>query len=59
VKYAESFGCVGLRVTKTEDLLPTLKKAISINNVVIVDVPVDYTENFELSNRLGKLVCPL
>lgn len=59
VKYAESFGCVGLRVTKTEDLLPTFKKAVSMDNVVIVDVPIDYTENFELSNRLGKLVCPL
>lgn len=59
VKYAESFGCVGLRVRKTEDLLPTLKEAINIPNVVMVDVPVDYSENFELSNRLGKLVCPL
>lgn len=59
VKYAESFGCVGLRVTKTEDLLPTLKKALSINDVVIVDVPVDYSENFELTSRLGNLVCPI
>lgn len=59
VKYAESFGCVGIRISKTEELLPTLKKAITIPNVVIIDVPVDYSENFELSSRLGKLVCPL
>lgn len=59
VKYAESFGCVGMRVRKTEDLLPMLKEALNIPNVVIMDVPVDYSENFELSNRLGKLVCPL
>jgi acetolactate synthase-1/2/3 large subunit len=59
VKYAESFGCVGMRVKKTKDLLPMLKEAVKIKNVVVVDVPVDYTENFELSNRLGKLVCPL
>ncbi|MBI2638353.1 acetolactate synthase large subunit [Candidatus Peregrinibacteria bacterium] len=59
VKYAESFGCIGMRVKKTKELLPMLKEAVKIKNVVIVDVPVDYTENFELSNRLGKLVCPL
>lgn len=59
VKYAESFGCVGMRVERTEDLLPTLKKALAINNVVLIDVPVDYTENFELTSRLGKLVCPI
>lgn len=59
VKYAESFGCVGMRVKKTKDLLPMLKEAVKIPNVVIIDVPVDYTENFELSNRLGKLVCPI
>ncbi|PJC37336.1 acetolactate synthase large subunit, partial [Candidatus Peregrinibacteria bacterium CG_4_9_14_0_2_um_filter_53_11] len=55
VKYAESFGCTGLRVERTEDLLPTLKKALEIDDVVIVDVPVDYSENFELTNKLGKL----
>ncbi|MBP9718404.1 acetolactate synthase large subunit [Candidatus Gracilibacteria bacterium] len=59
IKYAESLGCVGMRVEKTEDLLPTLKRALATPNVVIVDVPVDYTENFELTNRLGHLVCPL
>lgn len=59
VKYAESFGCVGIRIKRTRDLLPTLQKAVKIKNVVIIDVPVDYTENFELSNKLGKLVCPI
>jgi len=59
VKYAESFGCVGMRVEKTEDLRPTLEKAVQIDNVVIVDVPVDYSENIELSNKLGELVCPI
>lgn len=59
IKYAESFGCVGLRVNKTEELLPTLKKALAMNDVVIIDVPVDYSENFELTNKLGGLVCPM
>ena len=59
VKYAESFGCVGIKIKKTQDLLPTLKKAVKMKNVVIIDVPVDYSENFELTNKLGHLVCPL
>lgn len=59
IKYAESFGCTGLRVNSAEELLPTLKKALAMNDVVIVDVPVDYSENFELTNKLGGLVCPM
>jgi acetolactate synthase-1/2/3 large subunit len=55
VKYAESFGAKGYRVTKTEDLVPTLKKAFADNTVVIVDCPVDYRENMKLTDRLKKL----
>jgi len=59
VKYAESFGGKGYRVEKTEDLLPTLEKAFADNTVVIVDVPVDYSENMKLTEKLGNLVCPI
>jgi acetolactate synthase-1/2/3 large subunit len=55
VKYAESFGAKGYRVTKTEDLVPTLKKAFDDNTVVIVDCPVDYRENMKLTERLKKI----
>ncbi len=59
VKYAESFGAKGYRVESADELLPTLEKAFADNTVVIVDVPVDYSENMKLTEKLGNLVCPI
>jgi len=59
IKYAESFGAKGYRVESAGDLLPTLKKAIADNTVVIIDCPVDYSENMKLTEKLGELVCPI
>ena len=59
VKFAESFGAKGYKVEKTEDLIPTLRQAITDNTVVVVDCPVDYAENMKLTEKLGHLVCPI
>jgi acetolactate synthase-1/2/3 large subunit len=59
VKYAESFGARGYRVEKAQDLVPTLEKAFADKTVVIIDVPVDYSENMKLTEKLGQLVCPV
>ena len=59
VKYAESFGALGYRVDSAEELIPTLELAFSQNTVVIIDVPVDYSENMKLTEKLGELVCPI
>ena len=59
VKYAESFGAKGYRVESARDLAPTLEKAFADDTVVIVDVPVDYSENMKLTEKLGHLVCPV
>lgn len=59
VKYAESFGAKGYRVESAKELLPTIEKAISDNTVVVIDVPVDYSENMKLTEKLGNLVCPI
>lgn len=59
VKYAEAFGAKGYRVEKTEDLLPTLKRAIADDTVCIIDCPVDYSENLKLTEQLGEMVCPI
>lgn len=59
VKYAESLGALGFRVESAEDLIPTLNHAFMENTVVIVDVPVDYSENMKLTEKLGELVCPI
>jgi acetolactate synthase-1/2/3 large subunit len=57
VKYAESFGAKGYRVESADALLPTLEQAFNDNTVVVVDVPVDYSENMKLTEKLGQLVC--
>ena len=59
VQFAESFGAKAYRIERTEDLLPTLKQAIKDNTVVVIDCPVDYSENLKLTDKLGKLVCPI
>ena len=59
VKYAESFGARGYRVTSVDELLPTLNRAIADDTVVIIDCPVDYGENMKLTAKLGELVCPI
>lgn len=56
VKFAESMGAVGYRIEKTEDLLPTLKKAFKQDRPVIIDCPVDYRENMKLTAHLEKLM---
>ena len=45
VKVAEAYGAVGIRVTKKEDVVPALKKALSINKPVVLDFHVDPEEN--------------
>ena len=45
VKYAESYGAKGSRVTKCGDLTPTLEAAFKGGGVHLVVVPIDYSEN--------------
>jgi acetolactate synthase I/II/III large subunit len=45
VKLAEAYGAVGLRATKPEEVVPTLKKAFSIPEPVIIDFEIDPEEN--------------
>lgn len=59
VRYAESFGARGYRVHKAEELLPVLEQAFNDNTVAVIDVPVDYSENLKLTEKLGRLVCPV
>ncbi len=45
VKVAEAYGAVGLRVTKKEEVAPAIEKALSIDNVVLIDFVVEPEEN--------------
>ena len=56
VKFAESMGAAGYRIEKTEDLLPTLITAFKQDKPVIIDCPVDYSENMKLTHHLEELM---
>lgn len=59
VKLAESFGAKGYRVSSEDELAPILQTALQQKVPAIIDCPVDYSENVRLSERLGKLICPM
>ena len=59
VKLAESFGAKGYRITSEDELLPVLEESLKQSLPVIIDCPVDYSENLRLTEKLGKLICPL
>lgn len=45
VKLAESYGAVGMKITKPEEVEPILKKVLNINSLVILDVHIAPEEN--------------
>ena len=45
VKLAESYGAVGIRVTKKEEVRPAIKKALSTDNIVLLDFHIEPEEN--------------
>jgi acetolactate synthase I/II/III large subunit len=45
VKLAESFGAVGLRADKPEEVDPLIQEMLKVDRAVIADVRVDKTEN--------------
>lgn len=48
VKYVEAFGAKGLRVNKPSELGKVLDEAFATKGPVLVDIPVDYSDNAEL-----------
>ena len=44
VKFAESMGAVGIRVTKKEEVGPAIEKAIALNTTVVLDCQIDYDD---------------
>lgn len=45
VKLADAYGAEGYRITKPEELMPTLRTAFASPNTAIIDVRVERTEN--------------
>ena len=59
IKLADSFGAKGMRVKEGDNLQEILGEALQSKVPVLIDCPVDYGENIKLTERLGKLVCPV
>ncbi|MGO9015003.1 MAG: acetolactate synthase large subunit [Dissulfurispiraceae bacterium] len=58
VKYAESYGAVGVKVKEGDDLSELLRKAFALKKLVIIECPVDYSVNLEtFSKELANIVC--
>jgi acetolactate synthase I/II/III large subunit len=55
VRYAESFGAKGYRVTEGSELRPILKEALNCGRPAVIDCPVDDGENLRLTERLRSL----
>ena len=45
VKLAESYGALGIKVTKKEEVRPAIEKAIQTDNVVFIDFHIEPEEN--------------
>ncbi|MGD9015537.1 MAG: biosynthetic-type acetolactate synthase large subunit, partial [Candidatus Omnitrophota bacterium] len=45
VKLAQSYGAVGLRATKKEEVRPAIDKALSTDNAVFIDFQIEQEEN--------------
>jgi len=45
VKLAESYGAVGMRIMRKEDVRPAIEKALEIDNTVFLDFHVEQEEN--------------
>lgn len=54
VQYAESFGATGLRVEKSGELEKVLDQAFATKGPVVVDIPIDYSDN----KKLGQTILP-
>lgn len=51
-KYAESFGAHGLTINCADDIVPVLRKAMSLTGPVLVGVNIDYSDNCRLLDQL-------
>lgn len=57
VKLAESFGAEGTKISSADELMPALLRGIRSQKPYIIDVAVDYSENFRFMKEWGALLC--
>ncbi|MFT5881534.1 MAG: acetolactate synthase-1/2/3 large subunit [Crocinitomicaceae bacterium] len=60
VKYTESYGAMGHRITESDSLEPLLKKCHADGGLHLIEVPIDYSDsdrilNYEIKSLSAKL----
>ncbi len=58
VRFAMSFGAHAIRVTHSDQLFDTFKKALALTGPVIIEIPIDYSDNRELFESVKNGVIP-
>ena len=57
-QYAESYGAIGYKVNTVDELRPTLEKAFGHHGPVVIECPIDYSENASVwTDELNGLSC--
>ena len=51
-QYAASFGCKGYNIKEAADLAPVLQEAILSEVPVLINIPVDYSQNMKLMQNV-------
>ena len=59
VTLAKAYGLPGFRIKDANEFIPTLRQALDFKVPSIIEVPIDYSENLRLTEKLGHLVCPI
>ncbi|MCV6623688.1 MAG: thiamine pyrophosphate-dependent enzyme, partial [Cellvibrionaceae bacterium] len=59
VPLAESFGWHAQRVDNSRDLQDAIKNAFETDGPSLIVIPIDYSENKKLTERLGELTCSI
>lgn len=55
VQLAESFGMWGRQITATDQIIPALEEAFQQEGPALIAIPVDYSENMKMTERLGNV----
>ena len=50
--FAEAFGCKGYRITAADQLGPVLREALQQTVPVLIDIPIDYSQNLKLMQNV-------
>lgn len=55
VALAKSMGCEGMKIESNEEFIPKLESAFSMDKPVIIECPIDYSENMKLTEKLKRV----